>query len=133
MNISKPHAALLAAFLLVFGIFIGRLSVAIPVDDRANGLANRENMAAEADAALSDDEMIAETERSLGELEAEYNAAMEDLYSSNPPSDYRPDSEIQRGQRQAVELNEMICKQTGQNCEAAAMARRHYEENYGPM
>lgn len=43
------------------------------------------------------------------------------------------DRELQSGERHAVELNEMICAQTGQNCEFAKMARRQYEERYGDL
>ena len=41
------------------------------------------------------------------------------------------DPELEMGSRQAVELNDMICSQTGQNCNAAKMARRHHVERYG--
>jgi len=87
----------------------------------------------EEEAQTAADNAVKEAERAVQALEQDFEESMDDLYLSTPPPNYRPDPELQRGQRQAVELNEMICKQTGQNCEAAAMARRYYEENYGPM
>ena len=133
LKFTKPVAALLATVFLVFGIFIGRLTVATPANEPSDELQVSKLIDAEASGMSVGDGEIAEAERSLNDLEAEYDAAMDDLYSSASPSGYMPDPELQRGQRQAVELNEMICKQTGQNCEAAALARRHYEETYGPM
>lgn len=45
----------------------------------------------------------------------------------------RGESELEAGSRHAVELNEMICRETGQNCEFAKMARRQHIERYGPF
>lgn len=133
LNPTKSMATLMAVFLLALGIFVGRLSVATPFNEPSSELEGSELIDAEASGMSVSDGEIADAKRSLNDPVAEYDAATDYLYSSAPPSDYRPDPELQRGQRQAVELNEMICKQAGQNCEAAAMARRHYEETYGPM
>lgn len=45
--------------------------------------------------------------------------------------EYLGESDLEMGSRQAVELNEMICRETGQNCELAKMARRQHIERYG--
>ena len=116
VRLSRSTAALLAVGFLVGGFFVGRLSIAEPVSDKVN------------EATLE-----AVNEPPLDALGEEDSLTMEEAVPTLPPSNYPVDPEIQRGQQQAVELNEMICKQTGQNCEAAATARRHYEEKYGPM
>ena len=81
----------------------------------------------------SNREIIANMESEIQALEREYDAAMGDLYSGTQRSPHRPDPEMQQGLRDVVELNDMICKQTGQNCEVATMTRRKYEKTYGPM
>lgn len=61
-------------------------------------------------------------------------AAMDEpdaILGSADSSDVLPDTELEMASRQAVELNEMICSQTEQNCEFAKMARRQHIERYG--
>lgn len=130
MNIKNSHAAVAAIAFLAFGVVAGRTVFA--EDDASKAVAASLQAATDTEEAGADD-AIADAEESLEQLEREYDAAMDDLNYGPDPSYSVSDPELQMGQRQAVELNEMICAQTGQNCEAAAMARRHYEEKYGPM
>jgi hypothetical protein len=41
---------------------------------------------------------------------------------------YRPDPAAANGMKQAAEINEMLCKTRGINCEEAKLFRRQYEE-----
>lgn len=43
----------------------------------------------------------------------------------------RVDTEIDQGLRHSIEINEMLCKQTGQNCAEAKLFRRQYNESHG--
>ena len=75
---------------------------------------------------------VATTGTAAGEASA--GAAMGDadaILGRSDSSSALADPELEMGSRQAIELNEMICTQTGQNCEAAKMARRHHVERYG--
>jgi hypothetical protein len=82
-------------------------------------------------AADLDERALAAAEADLNDAQGEYDRAMADLYSPTPSRTAVRDPEMQMGERHAIELNEQICKQTGQNCELARMARRQYEERYG--
>lgn len=74
--------------------------------------------AAHADAEAAEDDALTELDADMGELGTKRG--------------YAPaDRELELGSRQAVELNEMICRETGQNCEVAKMARRQHLERYG--
>jgi hypothetical protein len=77
------------------------------------------------------DNMVADAEANVAAAQRDYDQAMANLNSPTPPSSFRPDPQMQMGERHAIELNEMICRQTGQNCELAQMARRQYNEKYG--
>lgn len=74
-------------------------------------------------------------EGSRGDRENEESRSPEALDQGHiARSDPMPiDPELQMGERHAVELNEMLCAETGQNCEFAKMARRQYEERYGGL
>ncbi|MHA4837199.1 hypothetical protein [Sphingopyxis sp. MSC1_008] len=73
-------------------------------------------------------------DRTPAALQREYDDAIAEVenfdFSAAPPPAARMDPELEMGSRQAVELNEMICKQTGQNCELAEMARKQHMERY---
>lgn len=86
---------------------------------------NSVELAVDADAA------VAAAEAAVADAQRDFDGAMADLGSPYPSRGYRPDPEMQMSERHIIELNEMICKQTGQNCELARMARRQYEEKYG--
>lgn len=122
MTLSKIQIAFFALLILAAGFGMG-LGVA-STSSTASNADDETDFAAD---------IVAEHERDVDRLEQEFDAAMSDLNSGTPPPTYRTDPQIQMGQRHAVELNEQICRQTGQNCEFAAMARRQYEERYGPM
>jgi hypothetical protein len=46
------------------------------------------------------------------------------------PSMRSRDPEMDRDMRHAIEFNEMLCSTNGQNCEAARLARRQYNEDH---
>lgn len=48
--------------------------------------------------------------------------------NSNAQNNYKPDPEIINGMKQGVEINEMLCKTQGINCEAAKLFRKQYED-----
>lgn len=77
------------------------------------------------------DDAVAAAEIGVIEAQRDFDRAMADLDSTYPSYTSRRDPEMQRGERHAIELNETICKEYGQNCELAKMARRQYEEKYG--
>lgn len=66
-------------------------------------------------------------ESRLEELEREYDEASAAV-GFEPPTSYQPDPEIVRGIRHSAELNEMLCKTQGINCDAAKLFRKQYEE-----
>lgn len=71
----------------------------------------------------------AAAEAAVGDAQADFDSTMNDLGTARS---YAPaDPELEMGSRHAVELNEMICRETGQNCDVAKMARRHHIERYG--
>jgi len=53
------------------------------------------------------------------------------LNAPRAPSVAPLNRELEMADRHAVELNEMICRETGQNCEFAKMERRQHVERYG--
>ncbi len=108
------------------GVFAGRIA---PAELASTTTSAVEAKAAKADATTPVDDAVAAAEARVKALEGNYDEAMSDLYSPEPIAPV--DREAQMAERQAIEVNEMICQETGQNCELARMARRHYNERYG--
>ena len=71
-----------------------------------------------------------DAERSQAVVSINSDHSKNDLYSSVPVAPIR-DPEIQRGIRQSIEMNELLCRQYKQDCEFAKTIRQQYEETYG--
>ncbi|MEP3050674.1 MAG: hypothetical protein ABJP48_13005 [Erythrobacter sp.] len=69
-----------------------------------------------------------ERERAVDEVleRARENASSDS--NASAPYTYRPDPAAANGMKQAAEINEMLCKTRGINCEEAKLFRRQYEE-----
>lgn len=65
------------------------------------------------------------------DAEQGFEPARSDFKSRITTPTFRPDPELQRGRQHAIELNELICRETGQNCEATRLAQRQYQQIYG--
>ncbi len=85
----------------------------------------------EAARAAPGDAAVATAEAEVAGAQRDFDMAMDDLGSPARPSRRVIDPEIQRGQRQTVELMELSCNESGYNCEYARVMRRQYEETYG--
>lgn len=84
-----------------------------------------------AEEAMPPDPGLPNTEAEDETVSAEEMAEARAIFDGPENSNALADPELQMGSRQTIELNDMICAQTGQNCEAARMARRHHIERYG--
>ena len=80
---------------------------------------------------LPADDILTQAAEADREVAAAAKDDADDVPGRANSSDALADPGLEMGSRQAVELNEMICTQTGQNCAAAKMARRHHVERYG--
>ena len=76
---------------------------------------------------VSVDSKVSNAAGDLDELEKAYEDAMSAVGSSTPRG-YRPDPAVSNGMKHAAEINEMLCKTRGINCEEAKLFRRQYEE-----
>ena len=64
-------------------------------------------------------------------LEAEYKAAMDDLYKPAPLTNYRPDPALVQGACNNAELMELACKKYGTTCDVARLARKQCDQFQG--
>ena len=81
----------------------------------------------------SGDTAMADAEAAANDAQQDFDRAMANLNSPPSRSNDVSDPDIQMGERHAIELNELICKEYGQNCELAKLARRQYQEKYDPQ
>ncbi len=108
---------LLAGICFVVGLSIG---LVIPI----NNSTNREPLS-EGSQELSKSEI--DGEAYIEKLEQEAQEALDNVYSGDTII-YQPNPEIINGMKEGVEINEMLCKTRGINCEAAKLFRKQYED-----
>jgi hypothetical protein len=69
-----------------------------------------------------------EQEAHIERLEAKYEAAMDDLYSPDPPADYKVDPALTAGACGNADLMELACKKYGTTCDVAELARKQCDQ-----
>lgn len=69
-----------------------------------------------------------ERERAVNEVLERARENASSGSDASAPYTYRPDPAVANGMKQAAEINEMLCKTRGINCEEAKLFRRQYEE-----